>query len=98
MFIDEAKLVAGLTHPNIVQIFDLGRIGRSYYIAMEYVHGRDLRSLASRAREKGLKLPLDLGLRIVARSAPRSTTRTDAATRSAGRCRSCTATSARRTS
>jgi serine/threonine protein kinase len=65
MFVDEAKMVAGLTHPNIVQIFDLGRIDRSYYIAMEYVHGRDLRSILKRAREKGLPMPLDLCLRIV---------------------------------
>jgi serine/threonine protein kinase len=65
MFVHEAKVVAGLTHPNIVQIFDLGRIGRSYYIAMEYVHGHDLRSIESRAREKGLRLPLDLSLRVV---------------------------------
>ncbi|MGE5126065.1 MAG: serine/threonine-protein kinase [Betaproteobacteria bacterium] len=65
MFVHEAKVVAGLTHPNIVQIFDLGRIGRSYYIAMEYVHGRDLRTVGVRAREKGLRLPLDLSLRVV---------------------------------
>jgi serine/threonine protein kinase len=65
MFVHEAKVVAGLTHPNIVQIFDLGRIGRSYYIAMEYVHGRDLRTTLNRAREKGLRLPLDLSLRVV---------------------------------
>ena len=65
MFVHEAKVVAGLTHPNIVQIFDLGRIGHSYYIAMEYVHGRDLRTTENRAREKGLRLPLDLSLRIV---------------------------------
>ena len=65
MFVHEAKMVAGLTHPNIVQIFDLGRIGHSYYIAMEYVHGRDLRSIEARGREKGLRLPLDLSLRVV---------------------------------
>jgi serine/threonine protein kinase len=65
MFVDEAKMVAGLTHPNIVHIFDLGRIDRSYYIAMEYVHGRDLRTIQKRAREKGLRLPLDLSLRVV---------------------------------
>lgn len=65
MFVDEAKMVAGLTHPNIVQIFDLGRIESSYYIAMEYVHGRDLRTTIRRAREKGLRLPLDLSLRVV---------------------------------
>jgi serine/threonine protein kinase len=65
MFVDEAKMVAGLTHPNIVQIFDLGRIQKSYYIAMEFVHGRDLRTIMKRAREKGLRMPLDLSLRVV---------------------------------
>ena len=65
MFINEAKMVAGLTHPNIVQIFDLGKIENSYYIAMEYVHGRDLRTIMKRARDKGLRMPLDLGLRVV---------------------------------
>ncbi len=65
MFVDEAKMVAGLSHPNIVQIYDLGKISHSYYIAMEYVHGRDLRSIEKREREKGLRLPLDLGLYVV---------------------------------
>jgi serine/threonine protein kinase len=67
MFINEAKVVAGLSHPGIVQIFDLGRIDRSYYIAMEHVHGRDLRSIQKRARERGLKIPLDLAALIVSR-------------------------------
>ncbi len=65
MFVDEAKVVAGLSHPNIVQIYDLGRISHSYYIAMEYVHGRDLRSIEKREREKDLRMPLDLGLYVV---------------------------------
>jgi serine/threonine protein kinase len=65
MFVDEAKMVAGLAHPNIVHIFDLGRIETSYFIAMEYVHGRDLRTIQKRAREKGLRMPLDLSLRVV---------------------------------
>ena len=67
MFIDEAKMVAGLTHPNIVQISDLGKLEKSYYIAMEYVHGRDLRSILRRAKERGLRLPLDLTVLIVSR-------------------------------
>ena len=67
MFVDEAKMVAGLTHPNIVQIFDLGRIGRSYFIAMEYVHGRDLRSIHKRAKERGQRVPMDLSVLIVSR-------------------------------
>jgi serine/threonine protein kinase len=64
MFVDEAKMVAGLSHPSIVQIYDLGKIEDSYYIAMEYVHGRDLRTILKRAREKGLRMPLDLTLRV----------------------------------
>jgi serine/threonine protein kinase len=67
MFIDEAKMVAGLTHPNIVQISDLGKIDKSYYIAMEYVHGRDLRTILRRAKERGLRLPLDLTVLIVSK-------------------------------
>jgi serine/threonine protein kinase/CheY-like chemotaxis protein len=57
MFIDEAKLAAQLTHPNIVQIFDLGKAGSSYYIAMEYVNGRDLRTLLRKVREYGTPFP-----------------------------------------
>jgi len=57
MFIDEAKLAAQLTHPNIVQIFDLGKAGSSYYIAMEYVNGRDLRTLLRKVREYSLPFP-----------------------------------------
>jgi serine/threonine protein kinase len=67
MFIDEAKMVAGLAHPNIVQIFDLGKIEKSYYIAMEYVHGRDLRSILRRAREREMRMPLGLSLMVVSR-------------------------------
>ncbi len=65
MFVDEAKVAAGLSHPNIATIFELGRIGTGYYIAMEYVHGRDLRTVMRRAGERRLRLPLDLSLRVV---------------------------------
>jgi serine/threonine protein kinase len=64
MFVDEAKMVAGLAHPNIVQIYDLGQIEKSYFIAMEYVHGRDLRTIMKRAKEKELRLPLDIAVRV----------------------------------
>ncbi|MCU0242491.1 MAG: serine/threonine protein kinase [Vicinamibacteria bacterium] len=65
MFINEAKIVASLSHPNIVQIFDLGKIEKTYYIAMEFVHGRDLRTILKHARERGMKLPLDLSILLV---------------------------------
>jgi TonB family protein len=69
MFIDEAKLAAQLSHPNIVHIYDLGKIGRDYYIAMEYVEGRDLRSILNAAWRKRLWMPLGLGLLIGSRLA-----------------------------
>jgi serine/threonine protein kinase len=69
MFIDEAKLAAQLSHPNIVHIYDLGKIGRDYYIAMEYVEGKDLRSILNASRRKGRPLPLALALLIASRLA-----------------------------
>lgn len=69
MFIDEAKLAAQLSHPNIVHIYDLGKIGRDYYIAMEYVEGKDLRSLLNASRRKGMPISLGLALHIAARVA-----------------------------
>jgi len=39
MFIDEARIASNLSHPNIVQIFDLGSIDNMYFIAMEYIEG-----------------------------------------------------------
>src|SRR5512137_2056011 len=40
----EAKAAAGLRHPNIVQVFDFGVAGDTYYLVMEYVEGTDLRA------------------------------------------------------
>jgi serine/threonine protein kinase len=42
MFIDEAKIAAKLTHPNIVQVFELGSVDDEYFMSMEYVRGHDL--------------------------------------------------------
>jgi serine/threonine protein kinase len=67
LFINEAKVVAPLSHPNIVPIFDLGRIENSYYIAMEYVHGRDLRSIERRAAERGPRIPHALSVLVAMR-------------------------------
>jgi serine/threonine protein kinase/CheY-like chemotaxis protein len=69
MFIDEAKLAAQLTHPNIVQIFDLGKAGGFYYIAMEFVDGRDLRSLLRKVREFKLPLPESIAAAVTMRIA-----------------------------
>jgi serine/threonine-protein kinase len=57
MFLDEAKLAARLAHPHIVQIYDFGRDGDAYYLAMEYVCGEDLSALWRRANELHAPLP-----------------------------------------
>jgi len=62
MFIDEAKLAAQLNHPNIIHIYDLGKINRSYYIAMEYIEGCDLRFVLDRCRARKTPVPVPLGL------------------------------------
>ncbi len=58
MFIDEAKLAGKLNHRNIVQIYDFGNQQDSYYIAMEYIFGKDLRSIMKKSKERGERLPL----------------------------------------
>jgi eukaryotic-like serine/threonine-protein kinase len=58
MFIEEAKLSVQLNHANIAQIFDLGVVEGSYYIALEHVHGRDLRVLFERCRQLGEAMPI----------------------------------------
>ena len=69
MFIDEAKLAAQLKHPNIVDIYDLGKIDRSFYIAMEYVEGHDLRDVLARCRTAGVTVPVPLALHCAAQLA-----------------------------
>ncbi len=69
MFIDEAKLAAQLNHPNIVHIYDLGKIEEDYYIAMEYIAGKDLRSILNDGRSAGKPLPLGLAVLIASRLA-----------------------------
>jgi serine/threonine-protein kinase len=45
MFIDEARICAALHHPNVVQVYDFGSVDGSYFLAMEYLQGKDLSSL-----------------------------------------------------
>lgn len=69
MFIDEAKLAAQLNHRNIVQIYDFGNQQGSYYIAMEYVFGKDLRTILKKSRERQTRLPLTQCAYIIAEAA-----------------------------
>ena len=60
MFIDEAKISVQLTHANIAQIYELGSIASSYFIAMEYIPGKDMRAIFDRCRKKGEPAPMPL--------------------------------------
>jgi serine/threonine protein kinase len=66
-FIDEAKLAALLSHQNIVQIYDFGSMEDSYFIAMEYLFGKDLRAVFRQAKERNLPLGLEYALYITSR-------------------------------
>ena len=60
-FVEEARLQASLVHSNIVPVFDFGRVGEEYFLALEYIHGRDLERLVRRHIEvfgKSLSVPV----------------------------------------
>lgn len=65
MFVDEAKIAAELTHPNIVQIYDLGKKDDYYFIAMEYVAGRDSRLILRKQAETGIRFPEELSIYLI---------------------------------
>ncbi|MDW8246734.1 MAG: serine/threonine-protein kinase [Sandaracinaceae bacterium] len=63
--IEEAKLVSRLVHPNIAQVFDLGRVGDQLYIAMEWIDGVDLLRFLQRCDELGVHVPVGAAAFIV---------------------------------
>ena len=64
MFIDEAKLSVELQHANIVQIYDFGRYGDNYYIAMECVEGKDIKGILRKLAQLRKVMPRELALLI----------------------------------
>jgi serine/threonine protein kinase len=65
LFFREARLMACLHHPNIVQVFDLPVVDGRTYIAMEHVQGRSFHQTLKRARYDDSRLPLRIALRVV---------------------------------
>lgn len=64
-FLDEARIAAGLVHGTIVPIFDMGLENGQYYFAMEYIAGRDLRSIIRRMKKLDKTISTDLATYIV---------------------------------
>lgn len=65
MFIDEAKITVQLRHANIAQIYELDNKVGSYYIAMEYVSGKDMRAVFDRCRKRGEPAPIPLTCHLI---------------------------------
>jgi serine/threonine-protein kinase len=69
MFLDEARIAAQLHHPNVVQVFELGRIDESIFIAMEYVEGVDLRRILAEETKFSAAVSYAVAARICAQVA-----------------------------
>ncbi len=70
MFLDEARIAARISHPNVAQVFDLGKHKDTYWIAMEYLHGEPLREVVRAVEEGGAPLMTpQLAAKIIADSA-----------------------------
>ena len=63
-FVREARTAAGLTHPNIVTVYDAGEVGDVLYIAMQYIPGSDLSQILHRERRLGPYRVLDFARQI----------------------------------
>ena len=71
MFVNEARLAAMINHPNVVQIFDLGDEpngagGKDWFLAMEYLDGRDMLQVGRACRAHNKAVPFDVTARIIA--------------------------------
>ena len=69
MFLDEARTAADLRHANIVNIYEVGEADNTFYMAMEYLHGRDIRRIQRQAEKVKKPIPLHVTLEILRQSA-----------------------------
>jgi eukaryotic-like serine/threonine-protein kinase len=65
-FVDEAQVAIKLQHVNVAQVFEVGRVGNEYFLAIEYIEGRDLRRTLSVLQQRGQRVPVDIAL-VIAR-------------------------------
>ena len=65
LFLTEADVTLLLEHPNVIRVHDSGEAGGRYYIAMEYVHGKDLGQICDRLVALERKMDVDIVVHIV---------------------------------
>jgi eukaryotic-like serine/threonine-protein kinase len=66
MFLDEARLVARIRHPNVVQTIDVVAEGSELFLVMEYVHGESLLKLLQVSAKAGTLVPIPIASAILA--------------------------------
>ncbi len=64
MFIDEAKVTVALQHRNIIRIYDFGKLDANYFIAMEYLDGKDTRRILRKLSQGRRYLPIEFAVYI----------------------------------
>ncbi len=69
MFLDEARVAAQISHPNVVSVFDAGIEDGVHYMAMEYLHGEPLRELVRHVEACGIPVPVHVACRLIADAA-----------------------------
>ena len=65
MFLDEARIAAGVRHPNVAQVEDLGDEDGTLYMVLEWVEGDSLSSVYKAVQQRGESFPIDVLLRIM---------------------------------
>jgi serine/threonine protein kinase len=62
MLADEAKIIVHLSHSNIAQVYEFSEVDKTYYLAMEFVHGKDVRSILERTEN----VPIEVAAHLIA--------------------------------
>jgi serine/threonine-protein kinase len=66
MFVDEARIVSGIRHPNVVSVLELGDDGDALYLVMEYLEGEPLHAVVRRFAESGVRMSPAVAAHVVA--------------------------------
>ena len=65
MFQDELNITFGMLHPNIMQVYDYGKVNGQLYTAMEYIHGANLKQYLDRLKERKVVFPVEISCFII---------------------------------